>query len=675
MNNTSARDTLIEQIKKSNNILIALNANPNIDELSSALGLNLILNKTNAHVTTIFSGQTPNVLKFLNPDAVFDRTVDGLRDFIIALDPAKADYVRTKVVDGMVRVSITPSKAAVTVDDLEFSQGDYNVDLVIALGVKDQNDLDHALQAHGRILHNAYVASISIGSMTSELGNLNWQEPTLQSFAQVVADLSLSLEPRQDDDKPSDGVIIDSSVATALMTALVAVTDRFSNVSTTPEVMSLAAVLMEQGANQQLISAELEASKKIETRSVNEEITEQVPVQLEPVQEPALAFDQATKIDHLEAGDDSQSVSSAETDQSSIAESISSVSSQTEPDPESLQSDMVTKIDQIIDQIADNDKDLLTQPVTNTQKMEISTNSTDDSLVKPEVQSEVVEQKNDSAELEKASVDQLIETAQEETNSVEAPIPNPTVDSPLAAAPLPSSDEPELVLPKIKMPPRKITKDSESWNKVNKFKQAFANRLKETQQVDQLATEQESVSDGLTKAITKEAEKSAETKQASGKSTGSKYNERLKKKPTKVIEPPVSQSQTGPTVAEQIDQELTRSNMPPMPTIPSDMPLPPMPPMPPEIDPMTMTSLPPMGQSDLTNNPFNDLETPNLIPPMPPIPTPPSFDQGLIPQPPILNQSDQNPQSLVPTPQISQPEPPAPAPTEPVSENQFVIPE
>ncbi|MDO4870590.1 MAG: hypothetical protein Q3996_00625 [Candidatus Saccharibacteria bacterium] len=675
MNNISARDTLIEQIKKSNNILIALNANPNIDELSSALGLNLILNKTNAHVTTIFSGQTPNVLKFLNPDAVFDRTVDGLRDFIIALDPAKADYVRTKVVDGMVRVSITPSKAAVTVDDLEFSQGDYNVDLVIALGVKDQNDLDQALQAHGRILHNAYVASISIGSMTSELGNLNWQEPTLQSFAQVVADLSLSLEPRQDDDKPSDGVIIDSSVATALMTALVAVTDRFSNVSTTPEVMSLAAVLMEQGANQQLISAELEASKKIETRLVNEEITEQVPVQLEPVQEPAPAFDQATKIDHLESETDSQSAPSTETDQSSIAEPISSTSGQTKPDPESLQSDMVTKIDQIIDQIADTDKDLLTQPVTNTQKLEISTNSTDDSLVKLEVQSEVVEQKNDSAELEKASVDQPIETAQEETNSVEAPIPNPTVDSPLAAAPLPSSDEPELVLPKIKMPPRKITKDSESWNKVNKFKQAFANRLKETQQVDQLATEQESVSDGLTKAITKEAEKSAETKQASGKSTGSKYNERLKKKPTKVIEPPVSQSQTGPTVAEQIDQELTRSNMPPMPTIPSDMPLPPMPPMPPEIDPMTMTSLPPMGQPDLTNNPFNDLETPNLIPPMPPIPTPPSFDQGLIPQPPILNQSDQNPQSLVPTPQISQPEPPAPAPTEPVSENQFVIPE
>ena len=264
MNNTGARDALIEQIKQSENILIALSANPTIDELTSALGLTLILNKTNEHVTTIFSGEIPSVLNFLEPNKFFDKTVDGLRDFIIALNPTKADRIRTKVVDGMVRVSITPSKGAVTVNDLEFSQGDYNVDLVIALGVQNQADLDKALEAHGRILHSAFVASIGVGSAMTELGNLNWQEPALQSYAQVVADLSLSLDPKLDENgQPVDTVLIDSSVATALMTGLVAITERFSNNLTTPEIMSLAAVLMGQGANQQLIAKELDEPKKI----------------------------------------------------------------------------------------------------------------------------------------------------------------------------------------------------------------------------------------------------------------------------------------------------------------------------------------------------------------------------------------------------------------------------
>lgn len=641
MNNTSARDALVEQIKKSSNILVALNANPTIDELASALGLTLILNKTSAHVTTIFSGAIPEALNFLKPDTVFDQTVDGLRDFIIALDPAKADYVRTKVVDGMVRVSITPSKAAVTVDDLEFSQGDYNVDLVIALGVKNQDDLDQALQAHGRILHNAFVASIGIGSASSEIGNLNWQEPAVQSYAQIVADLTLSLEPRKDDDKPNNGVIIDSAVATALMTALVAVTERFSNSSTTPEIMSLAAVLMEQGADQQLISSELEAAKKA---------AEQVPQDIEPLSkmentdaqstdepasEPEARFDQTAKIDHSE-----------ETD---------------EDDPDELKNNAVAKIDQIIDQIAETDKDLLSEPVVNTQKLEISANETNEASDEP---------KNDSVKID--------ETPTEPQAKVE---PSAQVASEQIPASQPSTDEPELVLPEIKTPPRKITKDSESWDKVNQFKQAFMNRMKESQKqkgmkVSETIPETSEASEAS--APLNDIPEAEKTSTEAKKPTTSIRSERLKKKPAKVIQPPEHKPEPGPTVGERIEQELQQV-APPLPTMPLDMPMPPMPPLPPEFDPITMTSLPPMGQPDFANSPFNALEqAPEAQPVQPstsPQPSTPVQPEAVTP--PVAAAPQPNPQllnqpgsTMLIRPDITEADPDRVPP-----ENQFVIPE
>jgi len=52
--------------------------------------------------------------------------------------------------------------------------------------------------------------------------------------------------------------LLDAQDATALLTGIVAQTDRFSNDKTTPRVMSMAAQLMAAGANQQLIATQLE---------------------------------------------------------------------------------------------------------------------------------------------------------------------------------------------------------------------------------------------------------------------------------------------------------------------------------------------------------------------------------------------------------------------------------
>lgn len=258
MNEASAkaRKQVVEKIKASTNILVTVSKNPAVDDLTAALGLAALLNKIDKHATAIFSGTIPPAITFLEPDKVFEDSADSLRDFIIALDKEKADHLRYKVEGDLVKIFITPYRANLTQDDLEFSQGDYNVELVLALGVAEQEDLDTALTAH-QMLDDVTIMTLSAGSQTSKLGSVDWRDDTASSLSEMIASLDVDL-------READKTLLDKQISTALLTGIVASTNRFSNENTSPKVMTLAAELMAAGADQQLISAKLQ-----ETHAIN----------------------------------------------------------------------------------------------------------------------------------------------------------------------------------------------------------------------------------------------------------------------------------------------------------------------------------------------------------------------------------------------------------------------
>lgn len=249
MNDTNAKQQIVDRIKKSSTILVTVSNSPSVDELSAALGLTVLLNKMDKHATAVVSGDIPPAIAFLDPEKTFEGTVDSLRDFIIALDKTKADHLRYKVDGDVVKIFITPYRTTITSDDLDFSQGDYNVELVLALGVKNKDHLDTALAAHGRILHDATVATISAGGDASELGSIDWADAGASSLSEMLVGLVDALK--------LDKAMLDEQVATAFMTGIVSATERFSNNRTSSRVMTVAAQLMAAGANQQLIALKL----------------------------------------------------------------------------------------------------------------------------------------------------------------------------------------------------------------------------------------------------------------------------------------------------------------------------------------------------------------------------------------------------------------------------------
>jgi hypothetical protein len=266
MDEIKAKQQVIAKIKEATKILVTVSDNPSVDALSAAIGLTMLLDKQEKYATAIFSGETPPAIAFLEPEKTFDDTTDSLRDFIIALNKEKADHLRYKVEGEAVKIFITPYKTTIDESDLEFSQGDYNVELVIALGVDNQDHLDGALENHGQILHDAAIITVTAGEQTSDLGGIDWHDAGASSLSEMMTGLA---EAMKDDKKKS---LLDDSISTALLTGIVAETDRFSNQHTTSKTLTVAASLMSAGADQQLIANELQSMHEaIETSHDDED--------------------------------------------------------------------------------------------------------------------------------------------------------------------------------------------------------------------------------------------------------------------------------------------------------------------------------------------------------------------------------------------------------------------
>src|SRR5581483_9399162 len=110
---------------------------------------------------------------------------------------------------------------------------------VLALGVTQRTQLDNAITMHGRILHDATVISVNAGlAKPPDIGQINWAEPQSSSLCEMLVSISEAFGTG----------LIDSQMATAFLTGIVAETERFSNKKTSPKVMTMSAQLMAAGA-------------------------------------------------------------------------------------------------------------------------------------------------------------------------------------------------------------------------------------------------------------------------------------------------------------------------------------------------------------------------------------------------------------------------------------------
>jgi nanoRNase/pAp phosphatase (c-di-AMP/oligoRNAs hydrolase) len=233
-----------EAIRQAETILIITGQHPNIDQASSTLALAAVLRKFGKKVTALISDSLPQQIGFLETGDL-DRSLSGQRDFILKVDTKKAqvDKLRYEVVEDKLKIFVTPFKGSFAPSDVTYDYGSYHYDLVIVLGVPTRARIDRIYADNPSLFENLPIINLDFHRSHEQYGAINLIEPMAASLCEILVALAESLQ----------NGIVDEQIATAMLTGLMASTDRFTASHTTAKSLTVAAQLMAAGAKQPAI--------------------------------------------------------------------------------------------------------------------------------------------------------------------------------------------------------------------------------------------------------------------------------------------------------------------------------------------------------------------------------------------------------------------------------------
>ncbi len=232
----------VELIRQAEKILLVTGREPNNDQLASVVALQLALTKLGKQAQAIISDKLPKAASVLKTDPVAT-DLTGARDFIVSLDlkNVEVDKLKYNIDGGKLNVVVTPHKGNFEARDASFDYGAVQFDLVLALGVPNFSRLDRLIDANPTIFDGLHVINVDYHRINDNWGSVNLIDPLASSTAEMLLGLIESL----------DQGLIDTDVSTALLTGIMAATNRFTGRDTTPKAMTVAAQLLAGGARQQ----------------------------------------------------------------------------------------------------------------------------------------------------------------------------------------------------------------------------------------------------------------------------------------------------------------------------------------------------------------------------------------------------------------------------------------
>lgn len=233
-----------ESIRQAESILVITGQNPNVDQVASVLALSSILKKFGKKVSTVISDDIPASAKFLDTSQV-EKQLGGLRDFIMQVDlrNAEVDKLKYTIENGKLNVHVTPFAGSFKQQDVSYSYGDYQYDLIIVLGVASYSRIDRVYAQNERLLEDIPMVNIDFHRINEQYGAVNLIEPNAAGLGELLVALSESLQTG----------LIDTQIATTILTGIMASTDRFTATHTTSKAMTVAAQMMAMGADQKKV--------------------------------------------------------------------------------------------------------------------------------------------------------------------------------------------------------------------------------------------------------------------------------------------------------------------------------------------------------------------------------------------------------------------------------------
>lgn len=232
-------------LENSKEVIILIPENPRADAVGAAWALYHLLEKKQIQPTIAFSNHLSSKFDFLTkPERVLTE-ISGARDFVLSFDTTrnKIMRIRQEEKDGRFNIMVTPEKGSVDPRDFSFILARFKYDLVITIDTPDLEGLGKLYADNTDLFFEVPVVNIDHRSENENFGQINLVDITASSSSEILAGFFETFYTE----------LIDENIATCLMTGLIGATESFQQKNTTPKSLSLAAALMNRGANQQTI--------------------------------------------------------------------------------------------------------------------------------------------------------------------------------------------------------------------------------------------------------------------------------------------------------------------------------------------------------------------------------------------------------------------------------------
>ena len=251
------KEQTLDQINKSETVLICVGKNPDGDALGSALGLCLVLKKMGKKVDIVSPTAILSKYSFLPSADVITHKLEGVRDYILSLDidKEKLHQLRYEVQNNKLKIFITAKNSDLEEKDIIIESAKFKYDLVVILGAADSESLGNIYDENSDLFYEAPVVNIDNNPSNEYFGKINLVDVTASSTAEIIFNLVVEIKEE----------LIDEQIATNLLEGIIFKTSSFQNKNTTPKAFLAAASLIAKGANKQEIIRYLYKTKSIST--------------------------------------------------------------------------------------------------------------------------------------------------------------------------------------------------------------------------------------------------------------------------------------------------------------------------------------------------------------------------------------------------------------------------
>ncbi len=257
----SPKDQTIALIERHQRILLCTHRKPDGDAIGSIMGLARALKLMGKDVVASCADQLPEQFEFLPDVKDLQQDVHGQQDFVITLDcdDTEVDRLKYHLEDNKIHIVVTPKAGSFSPDKVSSYQQQGDFDLIITVDVADVPQLGKLYDDNKDLFMKLPVINIDHHVSNTEFGKLNWIDVAASSTAEILFDLVKALQER------SGKTLMTPETATFLLSGVTTDTGSFQNANTTPKAMSVAADLIDAGANQHDVVKYLFRTKKLTT--------------------------------------------------------------------------------------------------------------------------------------------------------------------------------------------------------------------------------------------------------------------------------------------------------------------------------------------------------------------------------------------------------------------------